>query len=56
MQKTFCFIFDQLHLPVGAHSVQGPEVTEWEVVHEEVEQGGGETPGEHGGEIVTVNL
>ena len=45
-----------LHSPVGAHSVERPELTEGEVVHEEVEEGGGETTGKYSGEIVTVNL
>lgn len=44
------------HSPVRAYSVERPELTKGEVVHEEVEQSGGETTGEHSGEIVTVNL
>jgi len=41
---------------VRAYSVERLELTEGEVVHEEMEQSGGETTGEHSGEIVTVNL
>ena len=56
MSQTSAEIFSSQNSPVRAYSVERPKFAEGEVVHEEVEEGGGETTGKYSGEIVTVNL
>ena len=43
-------------LPVRTDSVERSELAEREVIHKEREERGWKTPGEHCGEIVTVDL